>query len=199
MINEMILTAGPSITEKEISYVTDAVTNGWNNDWNKYLIKFEKSFSEYIGVKHSLSTSSCTGALHLAMLACGIGPGDEVIIPEITWVASASAVAYVGATPVFCDIDPVSWCMDLSSVERLVTSKTKAIMPVHLYGHPANMPAIMKFARANNRLVLRLMVKKQEVLEMLQVLVFKVLKFYLLVKAACLYRIMMKFSLVLSR
>jgi perosamine synthetase len=154
MINEMILTAGPSITEKEISYVTDAVTNGWNNDWNKYLIQFEKSFSEYIGVKHSLSTSSCTGALHLAMLACGIGPGDEVIIPEITWVASASAVAYVGATPVFCDIDPVSWCMDLSSVERLVTSKTKAIMPVHLYGHPANMPAIMKFARANNLLVI---------------------------------------------
>ncbi|MBE1274800.1 DegT/DnrJ/EryC1/StrS family aminotransferase [Enterovibrio baiacu] len=146
----MILTAGPSITEKEISYVTDAVTNGWNNDWNKYLVKFEKSLAEYVDVKHSLSTSSCTGALHLSMLACGIGPGDEVIVPEITWVASASAVAYVGATPVFCDIDPVSWCMDIESAARLIGPKTKAIMPVHLYGHPANMPAIMKLARDNN-------------------------------------------------
>lgn len=154
MINEMILTAGPSITEKEIDYVTDAVTNGWNNDWNKYLIKFERLLANYVGVKHSLSTSSCTGALHLSMLACGIGPGDEVIVPDITWVASASAVAYVGAIPVFCDIDPISWCMDLSSVEKLITPKTKAIMPVHLYGHPANMPALMKFARANNLLVI---------------------------------------------
>lgn len=154
MINEMILTAGPSITEKEIGYVTDAVTNGWNNDWNKYLIQFEKSLADYISVKHSLSTSSCTGALHLSMLACGIGPGDEVIVPEISWVASASAVAYVGATPVFCDIDPVSWCMDLESAANLIGPKTKAILPVHLYGHPANMPAIMKLARDNNLMVI---------------------------------------------
>ncbi|RMZ62448.1 aminotransferase class I/II-fold pyridoxal phosphate-dependent enzyme, partial [Vibrio anguillarum] len=110
-----MLTAGPSITEKEISYVTDAVKNGWNNNWNNYLLKFEKSLADYVGVKHSLSTSSATGALHLSMLACGIGPGDEVIVPEISWVASASAVAYVGATPVFCDIDPVSWCLDIES------------------------------------------------------------------------------------
>ncbi|WP_333004764.1 DegT/DnrJ/EryC1/StrS family aminotransferase [Vibrio coralliilyticus] len=150
MINEMILTAGPSITEKEINYVTDAVTNGWNDDWNKYLVKFEKSLADYVGVKHSISTSSCTGALHLSLMACGIGPGDEVIVPEITWVASASAVAYVGATPVFCDIDPVSWCMDIESAASLIGPKTKAIMPVHLYGHPANMPAIMKLARDNN-------------------------------------------------
>jgi len=154
MINEMILTAGPSITEKEISYVTDAVTNGWNNNWNNYLLKFEKSLADYVGVKHSLSTSSATGALHLSMLACGIGPGDEVIVPEISWVASASAVAYVGATPVFCDVDPVSWCLDIESAARLLTPKTKAIVPVHIYGHPANMPAIMEFSRANNLLVI---------------------------------------------
>lgn len=146
MIDEMILTAGPSITEKEISYVTDAVTNGWNNNWNNYINKFEKTFSEYIGVNYSMTTSSCTGALHLALLACEIGKGDEVIVPEITWVATASTVTYTGATPVFCDIEEGSWCLDIASVESLITPKTKAIMPVHLYGHPANMPAVMKLA-----------------------------------------------------
>jgi perosamine synthetase len=147
MINKkMILTAGPSITEKEISYVTDAVTNGWNENWNSYITRFEDQFARYIGVDNAITTSSCTGALHLGLLALGIGPGDEVIVPDITWVATASAVAYVGATPVFCDIEEGSWCMSTASAERLITSKTKAIFPVHLYGHPSNMPEIMKLA-----------------------------------------------------
>ena len=150
MIDKLILTAGPSITEKEISYVTDAVTNGWNNDWNKYIVNFENEFSQYIGVENAITTSSCTGALHLGLLALGIGPGDEVIVPEITWVATASAVAYVGATPVFCDIEEGSWCMDVKSAESLITSKTKAIFPVHLYGHPANMPEVMELANKYN-------------------------------------------------
>jgi perosamine synthetase len=145
-IKKMILTAGPSITEKEISYVTDAITNGWNENWNSYLTRFENDFSGYVGTKYAMTTSSCTGALHLGLLALGVGPGDEVIVPEITWVATASAVAYTGATPVFCDIEEGSWCMDVKSVESLITSNTKAIFPVHLYGHPANMPAIMKLA-----------------------------------------------------
>jgi perosamine synthetase len=145
-IKKMILTAGPSITEKEISYVTDAVTNGWNENWNNYITRFEDEFARYIGVDNAITTSSCTGALHLGLLALGIGPGDEVIVPEITWVATASAVTYVGATPVFCDIEEGSWCMSITSAERLITSKTKAIFPVHLYGHPANMPEIMKLA-----------------------------------------------------
>ncbi|MCK5667040.1 MAG: DegT/DnrJ/EryC1/StrS family aminotransferase [Thiotrichaceae bacterium] len=145
-IEKMILTAGPSITQKEIDYVTDAVTNGWNENWNYYLNKFEDTFSKYIGVTHSMTTSSCTGALHLGLLACNIGKGDEVIVPEITWVATASTVAYTGAKPVFCDIEEGSWCLDIKSVENLITKKTKAIMPVHLYGHPANMPAIMQLA-----------------------------------------------------
>ncbi len=146
MIDKLILTAGPSITEKEITYVNDAVTNGWNNEWNKYLLKFQDTFAKYIDVKHAMCTSSCTGALHLALLACGIGPGDEVIVPEITWVATASAVAYTGAKPVFCDIEEDSWCIDIKSAESLINSKTKAIMPVHLYGHPANMPGVMKLS-----------------------------------------------------
>jgi len=146
LIDKLILTAGPSITEKEISYVTDAVTNGWNENWNSYILRFENEFAKYIGTNHAITTSSCTGALHLGLLALGIGAGDEVIVPDITWVATASTVAYTGATPVFCDIEEGSWCMDVNSVESLITPKTKAIFPVHLYGHPANMPKIMQLA-----------------------------------------------------
>ncbi len=146
MNEKMILTAGPSITDKEISYVNDAVTNGWNEKWNDYICRFEDQFAKYLGVNHAMTTSSCTGALHLGLLALGIGVGDEVIVPEITWVATASVVAYTGAIPVFCDVDPYSWCMDVQSAENLITPKTKAIFAVHLYGHPANMPDIMKLA-----------------------------------------------------
>ena len=90
---KLILTAGPSITEKEISYVTDAVTNGWNAEWNKYLVKLEDSFAKYIGVKHAIATTSCTGAMHLSLKALGIKPGDEVIVPETTWIATAAVVS----------------------------------------------------------------------------------------------------------
>lgn len=141
-----ILTAGPSITEKEISYVTDAVTNGWNQHWGDYINKFEKSFAEYVGTKHALATSSCTGALHLILAGLGIQPGDEVIVPEITWIATASAACYMGAKPVFVDVEPDTWCMDPVALEKAITPRTKAIMPVHIYGHPANMPEIMRIA-----------------------------------------------------
>mgnify|MGYP003346395815 CR=1 FL=1 len=87
-----ILTAGPSITRREIAYVLDAVEHGWNEEWNKYIQRFEDAFAEQVGVEHALSTSSCTGALHLALKALEIGPGDEVLVPECTWVATASAV-----------------------------------------------------------------------------------------------------------
>lgn len=150
MQNELILTAGPSITEKEIEYVTDAVKHGWNKDWNKYILKFEKAFAAHLNVDDTISTSSCTGALHLALLSLGIGPGDEVIVPEITWVASASVVKYVGATPVFCDIRDDSWCIDLSSAESLITNNTRAIIPVYLYGHPPEMDEVLKLANKYN-------------------------------------------------
>ena len=153
-IEKMILTAGPSITKKEINYVTDAVTYGWNDNWNSYLNRFQDAFLKYLNVSHATTTSSCTGALHLGLLACGIGKGDEVIVPEITWVATASAVAYTGATPVFCDIEEGSWCLNIQSAENLISSKTKAIIPVHLYGHPANMPEIMLLAKKNGLYVI---------------------------------------------
>src|SRR5262245_35667761 len=96
-----ILTAGPSITQKEIGYVLDAVSHGWNDNWDGYLKRFEKVFAEYVGTRFALATSSCTGALHLALKALGVGQGDEVLVPEVSWVATASAVVYCGATPVF--------------------------------------------------------------------------------------------------
>src|SRR5262249_7465633 len=116
----------------------------------EYVTRFERAFAEYVGAKHALATSSCTGALHLALLALGIGPGDEVIVPELTWVATASAVAYTGATPVFADIPPDTRCIDPSSAASLVTARTRAIMPVHLYGHPADMDAILALAREHD-------------------------------------------------
>jgi perosamine synthetase len=145
--SKMILTAGPSISAREASYVQDAVRYGWNHQWNKYIRRFETVFAEYIGVNHALTTSSCTGALHLALAALDIGPGAEVIVPDITWVATANAVLYVGATPVFSDIDPDHWCMSPASFESLITERTKAVIPVHLYGHPAPMDQIMNIAR----------------------------------------------------
>ena len=141
-----ILTAGPTISQREIDYVVDAVQNGWNEHWSDYLVRFEKSFAEYVGTRFALATSSCTGALHLSLLAMGIGRGDEVLVPEVTWVATASAVSYTGATAVPVDVDPVTWCIDPASAERAISSQTKAIIPVHLYGHPADMRAIRKLA-----------------------------------------------------
>lgn len=152
--SQMILTAGPSISAREISYVMDAARNGWNNQWGTYIKRFETTFAEYIGVKHAMSTSSCTGALHIALAALGIGPGDEVIVPDITWVATANAVVYVGATPVFADVDAESWCMDPSSFESLITPRTKAVIPVHLYGHPAPVDKIVAIARKHKLYVI---------------------------------------------
>ncbi len=150
---DQILTAGPSISNRELTYTSDATLNGWNNKHSDYLNRFQFEFAEYVGAEFALATSSCTGALHLSLLALGIGPGDEVIVPEVTWVATASAVRYVGATPIFADIDPLTWCIDPKSIEEKITSKTKAVMPVHLYGFGAQMPKIMEIATAHNLFV----------------------------------------------
>lgn len=146
-VEELISTAGPSISAREISYANDAARFGWNNQWNGYIKRFEKTFCDYLDVKHAMTTSSCTGALHIALAALGIGPGDEVIVPDITWVATANAVVYVGATPVFADVDLDSWCMNPESFEKLITPRTKAVIPVHLYGHPARIEEIVAIAR----------------------------------------------------
>jgi perosamine synthetase len=143
----LILTAGPSISGREAVYSFDAAVNGWNSNWSKYLTSFEKKFAEYVGVKYAMATSSCTGALQIALMALDVGPGDEVIVPDQTWVATANAVHYVGAIPVFADIELDTWNIDVRSIESLITSKTKAIIPVHMYGHPARMTAIVELAK----------------------------------------------------
>lgn len=145
--HSMILTAGPSITAREAAYSFDAALNGWNSEWSKYLTKFETAFAKYVGAKYALATSSCTGALQIALMSLDIGPGDEVIVPDETWVATANAVRYVGAIPVFADIELDTWNIDASSIETLITPKTKAIIAVHMYGHPARMSNIQEVAR----------------------------------------------------
>lgn len=141
-----ILTAGPQISSFESSFVLDATLNGWNDEHSKYIKIFESEFAQLIGSKFAITTSSCTGALHLALLALGVGQGDEVIIPELTWVATASAVRYVGATPVFADVDSKTWTLCEESLRSLINEKTRAIIPVHLYGYPANMDSICRIA-----------------------------------------------------
>lgn len=150
---QQILTAGPSIGSQEVTYVDDAVRNGWNSHHSDYLNAFETQFGDFVGSPHAMATSSCTGALHLALLALGIGPGDEVIVPEITWVATAAAVNYVGAKPVFVDVDEVCWGIDPQALEAAITPATKAVMPVHLYGYPADMTRIMEIARTHGLFV----------------------------------------------
>ena len=132
-----ITSAGPSITEVEIDLVTEAIREGWQDKMSWYIDQFVEEFSSYVGVKHCLPTAHCTDAIHLAMLAFGIGPGDEVIVPDLTWVASVSPVLYVGAKPVFADVDPLSWCITAEAIERCITEKTKAVVVVDLLG---NMP-----------------------------------------------------------
>lgn len=150
----LILTAGPSISKKEIDYVTDAITNGWNQHWADYIHKFEKAFAEYIGVKYAIATDGGTGALELGLAGLGIGPGDEVILPEITYFACSDVIKLRGAEPVFVDLLPDTWCIDPAKIEEKITSKTKAIMPVHIYGNPAEMDEVMAIAKKHNLFVI---------------------------------------------
>ena len=143
---EIILTAGPSVSSLEASYAYDAAINGWNNNWAKYIRALEKKFADFLGVNYAISTSSCTGALQIALEALDIGDGDEVIVPDQTWVATANAVKYAGAKPVFADVEMTSWNICPNSVRKLINERTKAIIPVHMYGNPCNMDEIMKIA-----------------------------------------------------
>ena len=131
---ERLPIAGPSITQREIDYAADAATHGWYERAGEYQRRFEEGFAAYLGVKYAVSLPSCTSGLHLALAALGIGPGDEVIVPDLTWIASAAPVHYVGATPVFADVDEQTWCLSPESVRTCLTENTKAILSVDLYG-----------------------------------------------------------------
>jgi perosamine synthetase len=144
----------PSITALEISYVMDAIANGWGENCYDYIHKLEKGFSKYLSVSHALATSSCTGAIHLALMALGVKANDEVIVPEITWIASAEPILYIGAKPVFVDVLVDTWCLDPQKIEEAITPKTKAIIVVHIYGNLCNMDEIMAIAKKYNLVVI---------------------------------------------
>ena len=143
MKKEKITSAGPSITQLEINYVKKAISEGWQEKRNFFIDKFSKEFSKYLDLKYCLTTAHCTDAIHLALLSLGIKKGDEVIVPDLTWVASAAPILYTGAIPVFADIDPVSWCLTAESIERCITKNTKAVIVVDLLGNMPNWKDIL--------------------------------------------------------
>lgn len=142
--------SGPSITNSEKKNVLDSVVNGFYDGMKKDLIIFEEKLKKLLKINYVHLTFTCTHAMHLALLSCGIKKGDEVIIPEISWVATAQSAAYTGATCVFVDIDPNTFCVDPKKIESAITKKTKAVMVVHSFGHPCNMIEIVKICKKYN-------------------------------------------------
>lgn len=149
-MSDFIPVCEPLLEGNELKYVTEAVETGWISSSGKYVSEFEKAFSEYCGCKYGVAVCNGTVALHLALVALGIGPGDEVIIPTFTMIATAYAVCYTGATPVFVDADNNTWNIDVTQIEKKITSKTKAIIPVHIMGNPCNMTKIKDIANKHD-------------------------------------------------
>ncbi|MEM9348009.1 MAG: DegT/DnrJ/EryC1/StrS family aminotransferase [Planctomycetota bacterium] len=142
-----ILNAKPSITQREIDYVTDAAAHGWGEDCYGYLHRFTDEAKRYFGSELAWPTSSCHGALHMVLMALGIGPGDEVIVPDATWTGSVFPISWLGAKPVFVDVKPDTWCIDVQKVADTITPKTKAVIAVHLYGNLCEMDELLALCR----------------------------------------------------
>jgi perosamine synthetase len=139
--------AAPILDGRETEYVLECLQSGWISSIGHFIGDFERAFADYCGVRHAVACSNGTTALHLALVALGVTAGDEVIVPALTYIASANTVTYCGATPVFVDCDPITFNMDPAQIEAKITPRTKAIMPVHLYGHPVDMGAVREIAR----------------------------------------------------
>lgn len=137
----------PSLTGNEKKYVNECLDSTWISSKGKFITQFEQAFAGYINVKHATTVSNGTVAIHLALLALGIGPGDEVIVPTLTYIASVNAIAYTGATPVFVDSLLDTWQMDSEDVQKKITPRTKAVMAVHLYGHPCDMASLKQICQ----------------------------------------------------
>jgi perosamine synthetase len=146
---DRILVAGPSITEREVELTAEAVRNSCGPRNGEMIERFERAVARYTGRQYGIATPSCTSAIHLALVALGVGPGDEVIVPDVTWIGSVAPVAYVGATPVLVDILPDTWCIDPAAVERAITPRTKAVIGVDLYGSLCDWNALTRIARAH--------------------------------------------------
>lgn len=149
-MNKQIYYTKPSITDLEVNYVIDAIKNGWGESCYDYIYKFQDTFKKYIGTKYAMATSSCTGAIHMALSSLGITKDDEVIVPDSTWIASVSPITYLCAKPVFVDVLEDTWCIDPKKIEKAITPKTKAIIVVHLYGNVCDMDSIMQIAKKYN-------------------------------------------------
>jgi len=150
----MIPVCEPYLNGNELKYVDDAVRTGWISSSGKYVKAFEEAFADYCGVKYAVGVCNGTVALHLALTCLGIGKGDEVIIPDFTMIASAFSVCYTGAMPVFVDADEKTWNIDILKIEEKITPRTKAIMPVHIFGNPCDMDAIYKIAKKHHLLII---------------------------------------------
>lgn len=146
--------AGPFLSEEELKNVTDCVLSGWISSAGKYIPEFEKQFSNYCDTKYGVATSNGTTALHLALATLGVKKGDEVIVPNFTFIATANAVTYTGAKPILAEIEKETWNMDPGRIERLITKRTKAIIPVHVFGHPCDMDPIMNIAKKHKLFVI---------------------------------------------
>ena len=144
----------PQITNESKSLVSKSLAEGWISSAGPYLEQFEAEFAKYLGVKHAIMVNTGTAALHIALLALGIGLGDEVIVPAFTMASSWMAVMYTGATPIFVDVDSLIYTIDPSLIEAAITARTKAIMPVHIYGHPADMDPIIKIAQKHHLFII---------------------------------------------
>jgi len=150
----MIPISKPFLGDNELKYVTDCINSSWISSIGKYVTEFENKFANFCNCRYAISTMNGTVALHLALETLGIKPGDEVIVPSLTFIATANAVKYTGATPVFADSESDTWNIDPFRIEKLINKKTKAIIPVHLYGHPANMDYILKIAKKHDLYVI---------------------------------------------
>ncbi len=146
-MNSYLPVSRPSFSGKEEEYVLEALRSGWVSSRGPYIDALEQAFAKYCGTRFAIAVSNGTTGLHLAIAAFDIGPGDEVIVPDLTFIATANAVAYTGATPVIVDIEPNTLTMDVAAVRRAITPRTKAIVPVHIYGHPADMDPIRATAK----------------------------------------------------
>lgn len=149
-----IAIANPVFNGKEKEYLNECIDTGWISSNGRFIQEFEEKFAKYCGVKYALAAANGTVTLHLILLAMGIGAGDEVIMPTLTYIATANAVRYCGGKPIFIDSDPKTWNLDVNAIEAKITSKTKAIIVVHLYGLPADMEAILKIASEYNLMVI---------------------------------------------
>ena len=143
----MIRAASPSITNLEKKFVMDALTNGWGANMSNYIDLFIKNFKKLCGKKYILTTANCTSAIHLALLSIGVKRGDEVIVPDLTWVASVSPITYLGAKPIFADVEKDSFCISVKSLKKNITKKTRAIIVVDLLGNMPEWEKILKLCK----------------------------------------------------